>query len=137
MHFNGHRLQYNRSFQLILISRMKQPNFPKEFMSLCIYVNISPNNYDIKTELTWLILSSLKPQVVIEYQKLYYQLFTCIRYKVGIDQVVMNKIKQDASLQSIWTDTDSILDLNFQRERVRYLYLLRFKWPDLVESFFF
>ena len=114
-------MQYNRSFQLILLSRLKQPNFPKDLMSLCTYVNISPNNYDIKAELNWLVLSSLKPQVVTEYQKLYCQLFTCIRFKVGMDQVVMNKIKQDASLRSTWTDTDVILDLNFQRERVRYL----------------
>jgi len=119
MKFNGHRLSYNSKFQLILVSRLKQPTLHHEFATLCSFVNLSPPHQDIHSNINLIALRSMLPTLQVDAQKSYFNSLACLKQLKVIDATIISKVCQETGLQaSVWTDTEAITNLVKIRDEV-------------------
>lgn len=124
--FNGHRLQYNQNFRLIMINRLYNFNIPKEFYSLCTVLDLRPTQHLLCSDVQQVSLDLMSPNVLDYWRHILYSGLTIIRQLDSINGNLMNEIQKCQGSHEMWNNTEKLQNLALKRKEVTQLYFKRF-----------
>ena len=104
--------------QLVLVSRLTNPKFAREFTSVCTYVNYAASNDTVRDDVKWTTMTSVQPDLVEYRQELYHKAFTCVRMLTDIDTMMMSIVRERSGTKELWTDTSALIKLAEKRSQV-------------------
>ena len=131
---NGRRLIIHPSFQLVFIFSSPSPKIPYELASTTTIVDLRPNANGVLRFFLLRSLKRLRPDLDVEDNKVYFELFQCYDTLEKLDQTVMALIRGKEG-SGIWDETDVITTLVKKRTQVSFASTFVFSSMQTVEIF--
>ena len=114
---NGRRLVIHPYFQLIFVFSSPNPDIPYELASTTTIVDLRPNANGILRFFLLRSLARLRPDLDVEDNKVYYELFQCYETLEKLDLTVMALIRGKEG-SGMWDETESVTTLMKKRTQV-------------------
>jgi len=114
---NGRRLVIHPYFQLIFVFSSPNPDIPYELASTTTIVDLRPNANGILRFFLLRSLARLRPDLDVEDNKVYYELFQCYETLEKLDLTVMALIRGKEG-SGMWDETESVTTLMKKRTQM-------------------
>lgn len=115
---NGRRLIIHQSFRLVMILSSLHPKIPQELASTTTIVDLRPHGNGLMRFFLLRSVERLKPDLDVESNKVYYELFQCYETLEKVDHACMALIRSKEG-SGMWDDTEIVTNLVKKRTQVR------------------